>query len=379
MPEPSSGILGRISGKLLSANLERDGIDLTVRNNPLDADLFYLDVNNLRVGINQTPGFDLHISDGISTNSIVDNQLVIANNDLILTASQISSLTSEITLSPDQSSSPSIIMERNQTSELEINDNYISNYTIDGSINLNTSGAGIIRLENDIILDGDLYVTGDITIAGNLSKQGNLIIGDDVIDGEGNVPENDTVDFNVPFAQNLLPGLDSGYDLGGSRGDSSAGRWAELYVTDNLVNTADILTLGATVSDQLFVDGVNGQILSLQSNDDVRILPDTGVTRIENIIIQQNFLVNIYSDATPIIFASTGTGYYNFSGTNGMVFPAGTISERADYEVGATRWNTDTTVLECFDGTTWNLSTGIGDVTVAEMEELGVIYSLTLG
>ena len=61
MPEPSSGILGRISGKLLSANLERDGIDLTFRNNPLDADLLYLDVNNLRVGINQTPGFDLHI------------------------------------------------------------------------------------------------------------------------------------------------------------------------------------------------------------------------------------------------------------------------------------------------------------------------------
>lgn len=379
MPESSSGILGRISGKLLSANLERDGIDLTFRNNPLDADLLYLDVNNFRIGINQTPNFDLHVSDGISTNGIVDNQLTVGNNDLILTTSQISSLTGSITISPDQSSNPSIIMEGNQTAELEINDNRISNYTTDGSINVNPSGAGIIRLENHTVLDGDLYVTGNITVTGNLSKQGNLIIGDDVIDGEGNVTENDTVDFNVPFAQNLLPGLNDSYDLGGSRGDSSAGRWAELHVTDNLVNTNEILTLGATVSNQLFIDGVNGQILAIQSNDDVRLSPDTGVTRIENIIIEQNFLINIYSDATPLVFRSTGIGYYNFGGTNAMQFPAGTTAERVAYEIGTTRWNTDENYLECFDGTTWNLSTGIGDVTDEEMEELGVLYTLVLG
>lgn len=379
MPEPSSGILGRISGKLLASNLQRDGIDLTFRNQALDTDLLYLDVNNNRVGVNLTPNFDLHFSNGKSINGIVDNQLVIGNNDLIFSASQISSLTGAITIRPNQASAPIVTMERNQTAQLEINDNYILNYTVNGSVNLDTSGTGTIRLENNTQLDGDLNVTGNITVGGNLSKQGNLILGDDIIDGEGNLPENDTVDFNAPFSQHLLPGLDNAYDLGGSRGDSSAGRWAEMFVTDNLVNTDNILTLAATVSDQMFIDGVNGQIISLQSNDDILLSPDTGVTRIESVILQQNFIVNIYSDSTPIIFDSTGNGYYRFGGNNALMIPSGTTAERVDTEIGATRWNTELGYLECFDGTTWNLSTGIGDVTVEEMEELGVLYTLILG
>lgn len=379
MPEPSTGILGRISGKLLASNLQRDGIDLTFRNQPLDTDLLYLDVSNNRIGLNLTPNFDLHFTDGKSINGIVDNQLIIDNNDLILSASQISSLTSSITISPNQASNPIVTMEKNQTSQLEINDNYILNYAVNGSVNLDTSGSGIIRLGNNTVVDGDLTVTGNIDITGNLSKQGNLILGDDIIDGEGNLPENDTVDFNVPFSQHLLPGIDNGYDLGGSRGDSSAGRWAELYVTDNLVNTDNILSLSATVSDQMFIDGVNSQIVALQSNDDILLSPDTGVTRIESVIIQQNFIVNIYSDSTPIIFDSTGSGYYRFGGSNALVIPSGTTAERVDTEIGATRWNTELNYLECFDGTTWNLSTGIGDVTVEEMEELGVLYTLILG
>jgi hypothetical protein len=379
MSEPSSGILGRISGKLLSSNLIRDGIDLTVRNSALDPDLFYLDVNNLRVGINLTPNFDLHFSDGRSVEGIVDNQLTIDNNDLVISNSQISSLTNNIIVSPAQDSNPKIVMEKNQTQQLEINDNYIRNYTTNGSVILDAKGTGTIRLEENTSITGDLYVTGNITLTGDLSKQGNLIVGDDIIDGEGNLPENDIIDFNVPFSQDLLPGLDDGYDLGGSRGDSSAGRWAELHTPDNLVNTTNVLSLGATVSDQLLIDGVNGQILSIQSNDDVIISPDTGVTRIENIIFRSDSIVNLASDSTPLVFSSTGIGYFRFAGTNAMVFPSGTTAEKIGYEVGATRWNTEEQFLESFDGTTWNLSIGIGQVSVQEMEELGVIYTLILG
>lgn len=378
MPEPSSGILGRISGKLLSSNLERDGIDLTFRNQPLDPDLLYLDVNNNRVGVNLTPSFDLHFTEGKSIDCIVDNQLVIDNNDLIFNSSQILSLTNAITISPLQIN-PVITMEKNQTANLEINDNYIQSYTTNGSINLDTSGTGQIIIENSTVLDGDLYVTGNIVLSGNLSKQGNLILGDDVIDGEGNLPENDTVDFNAPISQHLLPGANNSFDLGGSRGDSSFGRWSDLYVTDNLINTNNLFPLGATVSDQMFIDGVNGQIFSIQSNEDIVLSPDTGVTRIENIIIQQNFIVNLYSDSTPIIFSTSGAGYYNFSGTNGMVIPSGTISERADYEIGTTRWNTDLSQIECFDGAVWIVATGPGSVDNQQMEELSVIYTLMLG
>ena len=41
--------LGRISGKLLSENLERNGVDLTFQDGTSDPPILYLDVTNMRV------------------------------------------------------------------------------------------------------------------------------------------------------------------------------------------------------------------------------------------------------------------------------------------------------------------------------------------
>ena len=50
--------IGRISGPLLKANLLRDGVDLS-----FETDLLYLDVNNMRIGVNtDSPTHDLQVS-----------------------------------------------------------------------------------------------------------------------------------------------------------------------------------------------------------------------------------------------------------------------------------------------------------------------------
>jgi hypothetical protein len=84
---------------------------------------------------------------------------------------------------------------------------------------------------------------------------------------------------------------------------------------------------------------------------------------------------------TALTVATTGTGYYVFSGTNGMVIPAGPdIDRRASPEIGETRWNTDLAYLECYDGAVWAVSTGGGiEVTQEIMEDLGHVYTLMLG
>jgi hypothetical protein len=84
---------------------------------------------------------------------------------------------------------------------------------------------------------------------------------------------------------------------------------------------------------------------------------------------------------TPLTIGSTGTGYYQFVGTNGMVIPSGNNSQRrASPEVGETRWNTEEQYLECYDGTVWAVSTGGGiEVTQEIMEDLGYVYNLMLG
>ena len=46
--------IGRISGPLLKANLVRNGVDLTFRNGATDPDILYVDVNNARIGVNNS-------------------------------------------------------------------------------------------------------------------------------------------------------------------------------------------------------------------------------------------------------------------------------------------------------------------------------------
>ena len=61
--------VGRISGPLLFANLERNGIDLAFRNDLDTTQLLYLDVKTGKVGINRNaPLTDLNIEGKTNTN-----------------------------------------------------------------------------------------------------------------------------------------------------------------------------------------------------------------------------------------------------------------------------------------------------------------------
>jgi hypothetical protein len=137
--------------------------------------------------------------------------------------------------------------------------------------------------------------------------------------------------------------------------------------------------LSATISDQLTLDGIINKISATQSNDDVRLLPFTGITRIEATQWQNNDITNLLN--TPLTFVSTGIGYTRFMGDNGVVIPAGTSGQRpASPELGETRWNVTEQYLECYDGSVYLIATGGGDlVTQQFMEDLGFIYSAILG
>jgi hypothetical protein len=81
---------------------------------------------------------------------------------------------------------------------------------------------------------------------------------------------------------------------------------------------------------------------------------------------------------------STGIGYVRFVGTDGMIIPSGTNAQRpVSAEVGDTRWNSDNPAnnyLECFDGTTWIISTGPGgSISTVENYDLSNAYILMLG
>ena len=499
--------LGRISGPLLKANLERNGIDLA-----FETDLLYFDATNQRIGINRdNPQYDLDVNDEIksirvtvSDEAIIDNVLIrspdrigtlqgnldlfatgvdtVFDHDRMITTDLIfddniitSELNADIVLDPNGSgtvniptntfivgnlavtgnitlsenlsaadniivgneaidtvslsadfvrdlvparnnihslgtsalrwnetslddikntdtarianilltsptgfstttgnlaieisgSNPVAIFERIETTNLTFDDNTVGSKS-NSNIIFNPNGAGTIDLESNTYITGDLYATGNINLAGDLSSAGIITIGDQPID---------RVTVNINFTQSLIPGENNQYNIG-----SNSNRWRSLY-SDGYATITNINPLRVLVDNQLLVDGTVNKISATQTNQDVVIIPDTGITYIEQTKWQANEITNMLN--TPLTLISTGIGYYNFLGTNAVVVPSGTTAEqRSNPEVGETRWNTDEGYLECWDGTVWNLSigpTGETDVTVELVEERNYIWNLILG
>jgi hypothetical protein len=366
--------LGRISGKALQPNLVRNGADLTFRNNAGDPDLLYLSVDNNRIGIEgkrtlpetlerasgSAPLHAIDVNDNIRSNDVVTINTIIAN--ITVNNSTFSTTVGAINVVPTQNN-PVIIHDRLITSDLEFNDNYIGSL-VDSNMLLDTNGTGTVELQSSTNIYADLDVTGNINLSGNLSKLGNLIIGNAITD---------IVIINTDFTQNIVLGTDNLFDLG-----KSNKKWNNLFTPD-LTNVDLLLPSTAIISTQLLIDGNSNNIFSIQSNEDVELLPDTGIVYIEQTKWQTNDITNLLD--TPLTFSSTGIGYTRFMGNNGFVIPAGTdLERRASPEIGETRWNTDQGYLECYDGSVWAVSTGGGiEVDVEIMEDLGHAYTLMLG
>jgi hypothetical protein len=407
-PQDFVNALGRISGKLLSDNLLRNGTDLA-----FDTDLLYLKVSpvtgslivppdqnedgdpnfgkpnstslpSTAIGINtDVPVYTLDVNSEANFNDLIVTTQAAIDNIIINAPDQFTTSVGAIQIRPP-GLNPIMFHDRMTTSALIFNDNSISSIS-NQNIVFDPNGTGQFRIEADTNITGDLGVTGNINISGNLSKQGSIFLGDDRFDGEGNLPENDTITINTDFAQSIIPGEDLTYNLGIDRSDSTPRRWAQAYIPDwTTISTGAWLGSGlrpqaVIVSDQMRLDGVVNKISAIQSNEDIALLPDTGIVYIERTKWQDSDITNLLN--TPLTFASTGIGYTRFVGDNAMLIPAGTtVEQRANPEVGESRWNTDLGYIECFDGTTWIVSIGPGDVvSELDMTDLSHIYTLMLG
>jgi hypothetical protein len=317
------------------------------------------------------PVYDLDVNDNIKTRfGSVTNQANLDN--LTFNASGvIGSTTGPIEIKT--TTLTSIIAYDKILSDYLVFDGNVISSVSNNNIRLDPNGTGRVWFEADTRISGNLQVQGtsrgNITVNGNLSSASNIIVGDTPLD---------TVTVAPDFTQSIIPGIDLTYNLGQQANDSSPRRWSELRAQD-LSTVITNRPNAVKVSDQLWLDGTINKISGLQSNEDVELLPDTGITFIESTKWQDNTITNLIN--TPITFANTGIGYVRFMGDNAFILPVGTDAERrASPEVGETRWNTDEGYLECFDGAVWAVSTGGGiDVTTEIMEDLGHAYTLMLG
>jgi|TARA_B110000908_G_C10265935_1_gene463932 hypothetical protein len=184
--------VGRISGPLLTANLERQGKNLDFRDQQASTPLLKLNVTSNKIGVNTTsPAFDLDINNSIRSNFLTTTSLnagnfTISNND-------INALTGSVNFKND------VVASGIATQQLLLRDNTISSYVTNADVNLLPNGTGTIELQ------ANANVTGNINATGNITLDGNLIFGND---------SSDSVTINADVTSNIVPDVANTYNLG---------------------------------------------------------------------------------------------------------------------------------------------------------------------
>ena len=198
--------VGRISGPLLQANLERNGVDLAFRNDLNTTQLLYLDVNNGKIGVNTaTPTKELDIAGTTrTTNLIASTSLNTPGFDI--TGNTFRVLTGDINLN----AADAIVMANMENGTIRISDNIISTISSNANIDLTPAGTGTTEIINNLEVFGDIYTPGNITFGGDIT------IGDN--DG------NDTVTFQTDIDTSIIPDQTNQFDLG-----TPEKRWGDLY------------------------------------------------------------------------------------------------------------------------------------------------------
>ena len=219
--------LGRISGPLLANNLKRNGTDLA-----FESQLLYLDVRNNRIGINANlvttgPSVDLFVPVKISTTNLIVDTVADLGPNFIVSTNQIQNALSSITISPDQSSNPTITTPGISTDNFMVIGDTITNVTTSSNINLTPyTGSQVVFTTTQVNVNGNLHATGDITWDGNITF--------------GN-QSTDTVTFDAKVASSIIPLHDNQYDLG-----SLENTWANLYAIN--LNATNIYSNNLTVN-----------------------------------------------------------------------------------------------------------------------------------
>jgi hypothetical protein len=247
---------------------------------------------------------------------------------------------------------------------------------------------GNIRISGNTVTTIDEYLElKPVTEVLNLSSNPGLVLPND---NDNNRPE-ETADLRYNTDTNLFEGYaDTGnVAFGGVFSDDR-----QTYIRPNQITGAitfgfNGLQVGQVNDYGLELHGLsnhdilidNNLITTTLSNSDLELRRNSGVVRIDDIQLYQNTITNLTSDDTNLTFSGTDAGYIKFDATTGVVIPYGDTSERPPTpEVGDTRWNTDETFLETWNGTSWQRSAGEGEeVTDAVLKELVDIYTLVLG
>jgi len=213
--------VGRISGPLLKANLLRDGVDLA-----FETDLLYLDVNNNRIGVNNSsPEYDLDVT-GIVRAPTVEITSFADFNGVQFSGDTISTTNGTLTIGTGDNV---VYQNKLDIDEITLENNVISTQNSNAAIEFRPNGTGKVEIHSNLSVQGNIYATGSIT------ADGEITIGD---------ANTDYIEFNAEVTSDIIPDADNTYSLG-SDPDSGGAQWSAVYV--NQFNATSVATTDLTV------------------------------------------------------------------------------------------------------------------------------------
>lgn len=215
--------VGRISGPLLTANLERNGIDLAFRDTLDTTQLLYFNVVDGKLAINSDTATRELTVVGTSNIPTIFATTSASLANLNFENNSINTNVGDVFLNAQSA----IQLSNLETDNIRITDNNVSTYRSNANIDIIPNGSGTVEIPTNLnVYQGNLYTTQNITLDGNIEFGDNLT--------------QDTVVFNADVNSDIIPTVDQTYNLG-----SASNQWGEIQAY--LLNGEEISTSSIAV------------------------------------------------------------------------------------------------------------------------------------
>ena len=303
----------------------------------------------------------------------------IAQNLYINGVSNINDLTVESTT-----------VDKLQTQNIEIDDNRITTTESNSDLELRAAGTGSVELE-------DISVNTNI-ISNNQSQSININVDGDIIlstDSSAKLPVGSDVQKTVNTAGDLRFNTDSnlfeGYSvdrisLGGVYSSDRQTNVVATNTSNELQFTVNGSQVASITETNFSINGIitpeidiNGStIKTTVTNGNLDITTGTANLIVEDLEFQDSSIINNTNNA--LVLQNQGSGVVKLATSTGVKMPSGPSAQATSVEVGDTRWNTDTQLLETFDGNVYIAAAGLSNnITQQEFDDLLLEYTLIFG
>ena len=319
--------------------------------------------------------------------------IIVPNNNVNIT----NNLTVGGTLNVGDIDSIGTIQANNfTTGDILIDDNYITTTVTNSNLELRAVGTGSIIIDDFSIKDSGITSASTITLTpanGTVDINGTGA----VILPVGNTAQRPTatpgqIRFNSQIGRfegyngtnwiqlNGLQDLDGDTKITAELVEGQNDNIIRFYINGNIVADIDANRLNA---EKIIVDDIqlDGNVIStITNNTDLQFEANgTGKVAFENFGVKDNTITNTVADAISL-FETTGTGYFQISGTAGVVLPIGDNNTRPIGVTGMIRFNTNDKRVELYDGTQWvSVAGATAGISFLQAEDIAIEKVLIFG